>query len=81
MFGRPALALAGALRRAGPVGLESSALSASMYASIEAAMMFVLRALPLYSPPARAPSAPTGGWIATMTSPSASEFSASAWTS
>jgi len=58
-----------------------SALSASMYASIEAAMMFVLRALPLYRPLARAPSAPAGGWMATMTSPSASEFSASAWTS
>jgi len=55
---------------AAPAQWDSSSieLSASMYASIDAAMMFVLRDEPVYSPSPRAPSAAAGGRILTVTS-------------
>ena len=51
-----------------------------MYASIEAAMMFVPRASPLYSPLPRSPAA-SGGAIRTVTAPIVSVPSPSAWMS
>ena len=51
-----------------------------MYASIEAAMMFVLVDWPMARPSPRAPPAADGGAIVTVTRPSASGASPSALT-
>src|SRR5436190_227540 len=58
----------------------SSVLSAAMYASIEAAMMFAPRASPVYSPLPRSPPM-SGGAIRTVTAPIVSVPSPSAWMS
>src|SRR3954447_12422248 len=58
----------------------SSRLMAAMYASIEAAMMFGPRASPRYSPWPRSP-ATSGGAMRTLTAPTVSVPSPSAWMS
>ena len=57
------------------------ALSASTYASTDAAIVFADATSPLNRPPERSPTVPAGGPIRTVTRPSAAGPSASAWTS